>query len=102
MSEFLKCDAADCDHMEVVETITADMVGKPCPKCGANLLTQNDWDHYEAVFRPYVAALTSAGLIQGAKPGDAGVMRIGFHEGEYTVRLPTPAPHPNADAGERE
>jgi len=100
MSEFLKCDATGCDHLETVESITGDMVGKPCPKCGANLLTQNDWDHYERVFRPYVDTLTELGLIQGAKPGDAGVMRVGFHEGEYTFRLPVSTPQPNADEGD--
>lgn len=43
MNQFLKCDEPNCDHHEDVETITEDMIGKPCPKCGANLLTQKDF-----------------------------------------------------------
>ncbi len=38
----LKCDANGCDHVELVESINAGLVGKPCPKCGANLLTEED------------------------------------------------------------
>ena len=39
MSNFLQCDEEDCDHVETVEALTSGLVGKLCPKCGANLLT---------------------------------------------------------------
>jgi hypothetical protein len=42
MSEFLKCDAAGCDHFELT-AITIDVVDKPYPKCGANLCTKEDF-----------------------------------------------------------
>ncbi len=42
MSEFLKCDAAGCDHFEMT-AVTIDVVDKPCPKCGANLCTKEDF-----------------------------------------------------------
>lgn len=42
--QFLKCDAEGCDHKESVSEITADLIGKPCPKCGANLLTKDDFE----------------------------------------------------------
>lgn len=45
-SEYLKCDASGCDHVENVDCISQNLVGKACPKCGANLLTQDDYDHY--------------------------------------------------------
>lgn len=42
--EGLKCDAKDCDYVD--ENITLEeyeeYLNKPCPKCGANLLTQED------------------------------------------------------------
>lgn len=48
-TEVLICDEPDCDHVEDVGTITAHMVGWPCPMCGANLLTQADWQDYQAM-----------------------------------------------------
>ncbi|MEE4539086.1 MAG: hypothetical protein V2J51_11430 [Erythrobacter sp.] len=45
--EFLKCDAPGCEHHEPVERISAEHVGKPCPACGANLLTAEDWAQWE-------------------------------------------------------
>jgi len=41
------CDNPVCDHREDVEV--RDMpsfVGRPCPKCGENLLTDADFDHH--------------------------------------------------------
>lgn len=39
----LKCD--NCDYSENVEKITENYINKPCPKCGENLLTQDDYDN---------------------------------------------------------
>lgn len=50
MVHYLKCDAKGCMHLEVHPELTWDMVDKPCPNCGANLLTQADADAY-----PYMA-----------------------------------------------
>lgn len=38
----LKCDS--CDHSETVEALSASLIDKPCPRCGANLLTKADYD----------------------------------------------------------
>lgn len=40
----LFCDNPECEHVEFVAEITQDMVNKPCPECGSNLLTQEDYD----------------------------------------------------------
>lgn len=53
--EFLKCDAPECDHFEMTP-VTIDIVDKPCPKCGANLCTKEDF----ITFRTYAAAQRSA------------------------------------------
>lgn len=92
MAEFLKCDAPGCHHVEDVETITAEMIGKPCPLCGASLLTQADWDMWKAVFRPGIEAAEKLGLLKpgGAKPGERGAVRVNFHDGEVRVRLTPP------------
>lgn len=42
----LKCDAPDCEYSDMsisVETYK-DYIDAPCPNCGANLLTQADFD----------------------------------------------------------
>ena len=42
----LKCDAPGCDYKEKTTELTAEAImaaiGRPCPKCGANLLTAED------------------------------------------------------------
>jgi len=51
MELFLQCDADGCDHKEFVETITEDMIGKECPECGANLLTEDDFKMFEPLMQ---------------------------------------------------
>jgi hypothetical protein len=92
MSEFLKCDAEGCDHREDVNQITADMVGKPCPKCGANLLTQEDWDVYDASFRPLMEAMEKAGLSRPATKADmndpaAVLLSVNHHDGATRLQV---------------
>lgn len=43
MLNYLKCDEPGCDHREFIGDLTRDLIGKPCPKCGANLLTKSDY-----------------------------------------------------------
>lgn len=42
----LKCDNPSCDFVDMSITIEDydNWVNKPCPKCGANLLTEEDYD----------------------------------------------------------
>jgi hypothetical protein len=46
--EFLKCDTPTCDHFEMCP-ITAENVGKACQKCGANLLTNEDFVNFRTI-----------------------------------------------------
>lgn len=39
----LCCDTDGCGHEDPAEKLTADLIGKPCPKCGASLLTAEDF-----------------------------------------------------------
>lgn len=91
MSEFLKCDATGCDHVEDVAEITADLVGKPCPKCGANLLTEGDWAYYSTAFRPALDMLASIGLNMRAGENTPPEQRAAFnyHNGNINIRLPS-------------
>jgi len=43
----IKCDNKDCDYREANIPVEEYIkwLNKPCPKCGANLLTQADYDN---------------------------------------------------------
>jgi predicted RNA-binding Zn-ribbon protein involved in translation (DUF1610 family) len=45
----IQCDNPVCDHVD--DTVTAENISEflnlPCPKCGENLLTQDDFDTVE-------------------------------------------------------
>lgn len=88
MSEYLKCDAEGCTHIETVGRITADMVDKPCPVCSANLLTAEDWKFYSEVYRPNIDKLESLGLVRRAEEGDPDeeILRVGYHDGKITMQ----------------
>ena len=90
MSEFLRCDATGCDHVEDVGAITAEMVDKPCPKCGANLLTKADFDVYAAVFQPAMRMMFDLGLAKEAASGTPPEQSItvNYHDGEMRVKMP--------------
>lgn len=85
--QFLKCDAPDCDHREDVDQLTADMVGKPCPVCGASLLTQEDFDKFgglSAIMALFVGAVSS---IPRPSPGTAATrIEVNLHDGELTLK----------------
>ncbi len=49
MKNYIKCDASNCGYVEFVETITQDLVGKRCPKCSSDMLTQKDYNEWVAV-----------------------------------------------------
>lgn len=44
----IKCDAVPCDYHDdsVSSSDYANFVNKPCPKCGANLLTEKDYQAF--------------------------------------------------------
>nr|WP_052951443.1 hypothetical protein [Devosia soli] len=91
MSKFLKCDAEGCDHIEDVAEITGDMIGKPCPKCGSDLLTLEDFEFYTNLMKPSMALMTELGLSRPATSDDPDHlrMRISGHKGELHMKFPS-------------
>lgn len=69
MTAYLKCDEPDCDHVEYHKKISAEMIGKPCPKCGANLLTEEDF-RAAALITFILKPLKFLGLMKEYTPGD--------------------------------
>ena len=51
---FLQCNSPGCKHVEFHKVLTQEHVNKPCPRCGANLMTPEEFrDHCEGNSRQY-------------------------------------------------
>lgn len=95
MSEHLNCDAEGCSHVEQVSEITEDHVGMPCPVCGANLLTREDWEAWkpiQAVLRQAKAMAESSGALPDAAPPQGASVHVRHHGGKTTIELERPLP----------
>lgn len=81
----LKCDAAGCGYAEPHKAMTADLIGKPCPKCGANLLTEKDY--LDAKFVERAAELMNE-LIGPIEPsGNVVPVSVNPHAGDWNIKL---------------
>lgn len=89
MTAFLKCDADGCDHHETVPEISRDLIDKPCAKCGANLLTEADFEAFTSQVMPVVDMAMALGLLQpitgDIKPDDV-VATFHMHDEKATVQ----------------
>jgi hypothetical protein len=47
----IKCDNKDCDYVNEYVSVSdyEKWLNKPCPKCGSNLLTQEDYEATKAL-----------------------------------------------------
>ncbi|WP_052465768.1 zinc ribbon domain-containing protein [Phaeobacter sp. S60] len=88
MSEVLKCDAAGCGHVEQVMHITAEHVGMPCPKCGSNLLTRQDWE----AWRPIQALMLAASSLDSAGSGEKIELNVRVHGEKTSIEITKPKP----------
>lgn len=43
----IQCDNPSCDYNDADIEVTKDIIDTPCPKCGENLLTEEDYYIYE-------------------------------------------------------
>ena len=103
MPEFLKCDAPGCDHVEDVEAISRDLIGKPCPKCGADLLTAADCETWLAMVQPGIELAKALGLFVDRAPteDDQALVRLHLHDDTFTAKtIPVgDATKPSAEGG---
>ena len=81
---YLKCDKEKCDYQETVSEILKKHVGKPCPKCGNNLLTKEDYEAYVNISK-LVDICTE---IVGDKLGEEKVLTsISYHNGNVDISI---------------
>lgn len=90
MTGFLKCDAEGCDHLETIEGLTEDLIGKPCPKCGADLLTREDYEEGMKI-EVMMKMLKAMGLaVEVPASGDMdglALLTVGTHNGETNIKI---------------
>ncbi len=89
---YLRCDRDGCDHQETVPDITETMIGKACPLCGDSLLTQADFDYWQTVVAPQLAALRiieAAALEGGVVSANDPKVRFNLHHhnGASTLKV---------------
>ncbi|MFK7942092.1 MAG: hypothetical protein AB8B85_04130 [Paracoccaceae bacterium] len=89
MSLFMKCDAEGCDHRETVPEMVPELIGTPCPKCGANLMTQEDFDYFVNTVLPSLNVMKLLGLVRDVTEEDADgpALQVGTHEGEINIQV---------------
>lgn len=81
----MKCDAEGCDHVEKVSRVTRDLIGKPCPKCGANLLTEADYRSATALLDLAASINEAVGPIEPS--GNAPRVSINPHDGALNITV---------------
>lgn len=87
---YLKCDAKPCNHVETVDAIQASDIGKPCPKCGENLLTQRDFDDMQAFSKTMDVINQAFPISEHSATGSLGMLSVNPHNGGWDVHLSLP------------
>tara|TARA_R110002073_G_scaffold100593_1_gene228901 strand:- start:1495 stop:1782 length:288 start_codon:yes stop_codon:yes gene_type:complete len=85
---YLQCDAQSCDHVEDATDYGPHLIGKPCPKCGESLLTQQDFDDAEPM-RLMMELLIKAGIASdtGADMKHPVTLDVNQHAGQTTIKI---------------
>lgn len=86
MNMFLKCDATGCDHVEDAPDYSRELIGKPCPKCGESLLTEEDFNQFEYI-RLLFIGLRELGLTTDTPEDGSVAVRVGKHKGKTTLEI---------------
>lgn len=88
--EGIKCDNVSCDYEDNTVTLDQykDYLNKPCPKCGSNLLTEQDMRAVNILVKlannPIVKLINRIGSLCGSKPKEYDVDMDG--SGTYEIK----------------
>jgi hypothetical protein len=79
----LICDADGCGHVEPVEEVTEAHIGMPCPRCGASMLSKDEYEGTRAL-AVVISALREAdpdspmAMVSGVRVrGDVAIITLG-------------------------
>lgn len=87
----LKCDEPDCDVKIACPDYGPQYIDTPCPECGANLLTEKDFEDAEP-FRLLMVQLHAAGIAKSPdKEGGGVLLNFNQHKGKTRIELSNPA-----------
>lgn len=86
----LHCDDCGYDIPEP-QAFTPKLIGTPCPKCGANMLTEEDYKSTERLLGAIDIANTMLGPIFGkeenaVEENDGDKINVKIHGDEMTIR----------------
>ena len=88
--EYLKCDTVGCSHQEVLDKIHSEYINKPCPICGENLLTLQDYQAFLKVKKSY-QVLIDMGFLKYASIDETNngtsLVNINPHDGKVIITL---------------
>lgn len=90
-SRGIKCDAIGCDYRDENVTFAdlPDWLEKPCPKCGASLLTREALAHAQAMqkaadlINDMAGTLIEKGIISAVDLAEAGSDQMAYITTEY-------------------
>lgn len=82
----LKCDEPNCNVEIDCPDYGPQYIDTPCPECGANLLTKEDFDDAEPM-RLMFAILEKAGLTKDSAAKDAVEVRFNQHNGKTALEF---------------
>lgn len=94
---FLQCDTKGCDHIEKTPDYGPQYIGMPCPKCGANLLTQEDFDAAQPMYAA-IEILKKMGLVGGEieQGKEYTALSLGHHNGKTKIEMENLPSHSTA------
>jgi predicted RNA-binding Zn-ribbon protein involved in translation (DUF1610 family) len=83
----LHCDECGYD-LECKQPFTANLIGTPCPECGANMLTRQDYERTIKMFAAVDWINRWFGWLFGTEtpPKDALKVWVKNHNGETIIR----------------
>lgn len=82
--QFLKCDNPHCIYEENIDSIDESMIGKPCPNCGQNLLTEEDYK-YGKILEKTIGFLKSLGLVSEHQGEGFVSVSLNPHKGKLNI-----------------
>ena len=84
---YLVCDAEGCDYKGDHGELRQELVGTPCPKCGADLLTQRDFEDGMRL-KEEIDLLVKLGILSREMTDDAvGFLELHTHAGKVKIGI---------------
>lgn len=90
----LQCDAPGCGYVTPNDLpFDKALIGMPCPKCGASLLTEDGFNTMSKLLKVVDIANTIFGPIFGKVPSAKNKaafepVKVHYHDGNWNIKLP--------------